>query len=99
MHPDRLADIQMLSFWQPFVMDNDKMYCEKCIDLLDAQAAPVHPNCKICGKVIPVHVTKAFGFTFHEACLKCAVCKKPLGDSGFHDDTLGRFLHLDCLED
>jgi hypothetical protein len=48
-------------------------------------------------KGITTSVAKAFGFSFHEQCLKCVKCGKKFNNDGFHDDVTNRFLHLDCL--
>lgn len=53
--------------------------------------------CTKCRHGFQTSMIRAFGFTFHAACLTCNVCKKPLINDGFYDDDTDQILHLECL--
>ena len=56
------------------------------------------PTLRDCSKPIKGEFTKAYGFDWHNDCLVCAHCKKPISNDGLYDDDLNKPVHLACLK-
>ena len=75
-----------------FDIVDDNLYHPKCIP------TDVLPSCKICSKPCDAKSVLIDGVFYHESCLSCAKCMRPLSESKQYVEVEGKlYHHPDCV--